>query len=106
VGDQHHGLRVDRLVEARPTAAGVELRAAAEQLVAACLAAVQAVTVLVEQGAGPRALGGGTAQDRERGVVQQVAPLGVGSLDLVVHRWPLLDRRACRPYRGTLDLAR
>ena len=59
---QLDGLGAHRLVEARPSAVRVELRAALEQLGTAGGARVQAGAALVEQLAGPRALGRRLAQ--------------------------------------------
>ena len=54
----------DRLEEARPARAGVELRATLEQRGVTRAALVGAGALLIEQGARPRALGRGLAQDR------------------------------------------
>src|SRR5690606_8949192 len=55
--DQLHGFGAHRLVEARPSASGLELGPTAEQLGMTGAAAVEAVALLVEQLAGPGALG-------------------------------------------------
>src|SRR5690606_35720826 len=57
VFEKLHGIRVHRVVEAGPAAAGVELGAALEQLGSARRTGVEARAVLVEQLTGPGTLG-------------------------------------------------
>src|SRR4051794_40275135 len=73
---------VGRFGEARPAAAGVELGVRGEQLGAAAGAAVGAVVLVVQQGAGERTLGGAMAQDLVGGGLQLGAPLLVVLGDL------------------------
>src|SRR5690606_18776993 len=68
--------RADRLVEARPAAAGVELRAAAEQLSATRTAGVEAGAFLVEEFTGPGSLGRSLAQHRVCVGGELLAPFG------------------------------
>ncbi|OEI67484.1 hypothetical protein Cus16_2922 [Curtobacterium sp. ER1/6] len=92
--DELHGLGVDRLVERGPAAAGVELRAALEELLAARRTRVDAGALLVEQLTGPRTLGPGLP---EHGVLvrgELLAPLGVGLVDVVRHCFLLLPVEA------------
>src|SRR5690606_35240621 len=86
VVDQLHGIRPDRFVEARPPASGIELRAALEQFRITSAAGVQPGTLLIEQLAGPRALGRGFAQHRELLIAELLAPLGIRLLHAVVHQ--------------------
>src|SRR6478736_324594 len=83
--DELDGLGADRLVEARPAAAGVELRAALEELGAACAAGVEAGASLVEQLAGPGALGRRLAQHGVLVVAELLAPLVFGLFHAVRH---------------------
>src|SRR4051812_31229168 len=77
------GLAEHRVGEARPAGAGLELRVGAEQRVAAAGAAVDAVALLVDVLALPRALRGGVAQDVVLVGVELLAPLLVGLCDLL-----------------------
>src|SRR4051812_27760762 len=75
-------IALDRLVEARPSGAALELGVGGEQRQVAAGAGEDALAVFLEQRAGARSLGAFLAQNfillrRELG-----APLGVGLLDL------------------------
>ena len=83
---QLHRLGAHRLVEARPAASGVELRAALEELGAARRTGVEAGALLVEQLARPRALGRRLAQHRVLLGAELVPPLVVALGHVVVHR--------------------
>src|SRR5690606_469691 len=85
VFDELDGLRSDRLVEARPAASGIELRAAAEQLRPTRTTGVEACALFVEKCAGPGALGRGLAQDGVAGLVQLGAPFAIGLVHAVRH---------------------
>src|SRR5690606_31141451 len=86
VFDELHRIGPDRFVEARPAAPGVELGAALEQLGATRTARVQARALLVEQLAGPGALGGSLPQHCILLVTELGAPLVVCLLHAVIHR--------------------
>ena len=92
-GDEHapvtmllNGVRIHRLVEARPARAGVELRVGAEELRAAPRAAIDAGGVDVHVLAGECSLGARFAEDRILLRRQALTPLFVGEGDLLVHR--------------------
>src|SRR5262245_42831947 len=80
----HAALR-HRRPEARPAGAGVELRRAVEQRLAAADAAVDAVGLVVPVLAGEGALGALAARHLELLRRQLLAPLGFSLLDVVAH---------------------
>ena len=71
----------DRLEEARPAGAGIELRVRGEERQTAADAGVDALPLVVEERAAERPLGALAARDLELLAGQQLAPLGVGLLD-------------------------
>src|ERR1700733_9897824 len=72
---------VRRLGEARPPRARVELRLGGEQLGAAAGTAIRSVRLLVEIGAGERALGSMAPKHLVLSGRQLLAPLALGLLD-------------------------
>ena len=83
--EQLDGLRSNRFVEARPTAAGVELRARLEQLVPTRLARVQPRPSLVEQCTRPRAFRCCLTEHSELLCTQPAPPVALVVFDFVLH---------------------
>src|SRR5690606_39382362 len=84
--DKANRIGADRFVETRPAASGIEFGAALEQFGAACTTGVEAGALLIEQLAGPGALGGRFAQHRVLVAAEFCTPLVVCLLHAVIHR--------------------
>src|SRR5579883_1528488 len=102
---------VERLIEARPAGAALELGLGGEQGQVAAGAGEDALAVLVQERAGPGALGALVAQDLILLRGELGAPLGIGLLDLEclgrlpggMRRADVNQRSAERPNRPAME---